>query len=222
MSIKTPYKTQETVASKDNNANSGISSTPDIDNVNHSRYHEKYTFAKDFASSSKSIYLFPEGGFQEVSTVELDKYLPEGLSHGVEEVLNSNNSSSKSYWMIRESSKLLCRIVDEVNSKLLPLSKDTPTNIEIIHKRSVHIPLLTDKEEWPNNVLQVTRYGNHLVNSSKKPLQGNVNYVDISKQSDCVVDSCLSNIYEQIEVENKKTNRNVGFPDKILLTGMYK
>ena len=223
MSIKTPPKVQEQVSNaKEASSTTNAQAATDIHNVNHSRYHEKYTFLKDFASPSKNIYTFPEGGFQEVSLTDIDKYLPEGLSHGVEEVLNTNNNSnsnSKSYWMIRESSKLLCRLVDEVQSKLLPTSTEPTNNIEIVHRRNVHIPLLTDREEWSGSVLQVSRYGNPLVNATKKTLQGESNYVHISKQGDCAVDACLSRIYEEVAAENKKRGTSVGFPDKILLTG---
>lgn len=194
--------------------------------VRDSRYYEKYTFEKDFLTPvSKNIYAVPEGGFIEVDPVQLDKYLPEGMCGPVEDGLELNNPTKKGkpVWMVREGTKMLCRLIDEYDAHLHNKNKSSgkePVIHEVIHSRRVHVPQLTDKDEWSDNVIKITRYGKDLVNASNEKLQGKTNYMRIHKKEDCVVDSCIDQIKHEIKAETERTgNNSLEFPDKVMLMG---
>ncbi len=182
-----------------------------------SRFYEKFTFGKDFLSTSSlfhkdsknfsSIYAVPEGGFVKVDPALLDKHLPEGLSNEVQEGFQqgfSDSTDDHKVWMIRESSKLVFRLIDEYESVL---TNHPNKHVEIMHKRhSVHVPLLTDKNEWPDSVIKVTNYGNELVNCQLQQFQGKKKYMHIAKEHDCAVDACINKLKDKL-------------PNKIMLLG---
>jgi len=222
LSYKKPNNDAAKPAASSNNNDTVQNSAP----IHDSRYYEKYTFEKDFlAPSSKNIYAVPEGGFVEVDPVQLDKFLPEGMCGPVEDGLELNNPTKKGkpVWMIREGTKLLCRVIDEYDAHLYHKSKSSekePVIHEVVHPRRVHVPQLTDKDEWSDNVIKVTRYGKDLVNASTEKLQGKTNFVRIHKQEDCVVDTCVEQIKHEIKVEATKTgNTALEFPGKVMVTG---
>ncbi len=202
------------------------------------RFYEKYTFEKDFMMSSpKSMYTVPEGGFVAVDAAELERYLPEGMSSKAEEGLNvgvtgtgaasqkGQQQAERRVWMVRESSKMLCRLVDEYDVHLQGRSEaikaaSSVRVSEIAHQRRVHVPQLTDREEWADNVLKVTRYGADLVNASVEPLQGKTNYVRVHQKEDCAVDSAVDGIRAAMRAESERfPDREISFPDKVMLTG---
>jgi hypothetical protein len=220
------YKKPANIDASKSNASSSADSVQSSAPIHDSRYYEKYTFEKDFLTpASKNIYAVPEGGFVEVDPVQLDKFLPEGMCGPVEDGLELNNTAKKGQpvWMIRESTKLVCRIIDEYDAHLHSKNKSSdkePVIHEVIHPRRVHVPHLTDREEWTDNVIKVTRYGKDLVNASTEKLQGASNYIRIHKKEDCVVDSAMEQIKHEIKAEGEKTgNKSLEFPNKVMLMG---
>lgn len=176
------------------------------------RYYEKFTFEKDFLvdkSSMKSMYRVPEGGFVVADMNELNKYIPEGLSGPVQDALNMKSVDSESVWMVREGGKLLCKVIDEHNANMSVSDKKTKeVDAEVVSKRHIHIPSLTDRNEWSDNVLKVTHYGKDLVNFEMEQLQGATKYVQLVKKDECAVEKCISSLKQEKKL-----------PDKILLTG---
>jgi len=114
-----------------------------------------YSFDKTFhvaASKAGNIYAVQEGGYVDLDAKELETYMPEGLAG---EMDTEFEFSGRQTWMIRDSSKLLCRILDEFRggAGVPGLS---------VHKKVV-LPHLTDRPEWKSSSLSVKWFGQELM-----------------------------------------------------------
>lgn len=157
-------------------------------------------FENVFATqNSNNIYQAREGAVFDVSASDLKKYFPEGLAGEMDEEFEFVDSAS---WMIRDSSKLLCRILDEFVStkgeKLgsLTIPKSIVTNVSI--------PTLTDRSEWDSAKISVKHFGTEL-SVSAETLSDNQTIAGEGS----LVDSCINNL-RQLTSE---------FPKNIIVTG---
>lgn len=205
----------DTAASDDGAANA----------INDPRFYEKFTFTKDFLSSSAQladVHSVQEGTFLPVDMEQFDRYLPEGCSGPMEEALGlggdtkkqaafrDDEESENKVWMVRESTKLVCKLIDEHDARITGKKQDRKAS-SVRTRRSFHVPGLTDREEWPANTLKVTQYGRDLCNFSKETLQGKRNYVRLTKREESAVDTVMDKL--------KAAPADSALPDKILLTG---
>lgn len=109
-----------------------FSSTRLVDELNHDRVssvvltskidaddplsHEIYRYDIDFKANCKDIQFAQEGAYLDLTPAMMEKYLPEG---GSGEMSNEMKATRKNAFMVRESSKLVCR---SISSSSLPLT----------------------------------------------------------------------------------------------------
>jgi hypothetical protein len=77
--------------------------------------HEIYRYDVDFKATCQDPQYIQEGGYIDLTNAEMEKYLPEG---GAGEMVAEMKATQKNAFMVRESSKLVCRFV---SPSLLPL-----------------------------------------------------------------------------------------------------
>lgn len=193
-----------------------------------------FKFNSFYAGSSESnIYGVQEGGYVDIDEKDIEKYLPEGLAGEMSEEFEFSGRKS---WMIRDTAKLLCRLVDQFETAkgIKPRGTNASTQAQPQEQRvglrkAVSLPTLTDRPEWPDARLRVHYFGSDLIDPGSFP-----NYKDKFKiltrktpapetnksgtstfkavqGEGSVVESCL----EQI----KKASKSDVPPSKILLTG---
>ena len=73
----------------------------------HPASHNVYRYQVDFQSSCTDVQFVQEGGYIELSPAEKQRYLPEGFAG---EMLDEVKDSERDAFMVREPSKLLCRL----------------------------------------------------------------------------------------------------------------
>lgn len=119
-----------------------------------------------FADKVKSVYDVAPGGYVSCDEKELIKYLPEGLAGEIEKDFELTN---KKEWMIRESTKVICTILDEFQSKSKAKKDSFITTMSV--------PNLTDRAEFPDAFLRIKSFNNDLLplnpaNSPTFPVSG--------------------------------------------------
>jgi hypothetical protein len=70
--------------------------------------HEIYRYDIDFKATCQDPQYIQEGGYIDLTPAEMEKYLPEG---GAGEMIAEMQATNKNAFMVRESSKLVCRFV---------------------------------------------------------------------------------------------------------------
>jgi hypothetical protein len=157
-------------------------------------------FENVFATqNSNNLMQGREGAVYDVSEQDLAKYFPEGLAG---EMDDENDLIEGASWMIRDSSKLLIRLLDEfVATKGEKLGALTiPKSIV----STVCIPTLTDRPEWEKSVISVKHFGKELTIPAET-LSDNVTVAGEGS----LVDNCINNL-RQLTPD---------FPKNIMITG---
>lgn len=73
-----------------------------------------FTFESTFhASKASDIYTVQEGGYVDLEAKDIKQYFPEGLAGEMDAEFEYSGRKS---WMIRDSAKLLCRLVDDFDA----------------------------------------------------------------------------------------------------------
>jgi hypothetical protein len=123
-----------------------------------------------------------EGGY--IEDKEVDILLPEGLAG---DMSTEFQTSGRTSWMVRDGSKLLCRLIDEYSSvpkgkggKKLPQNLVQPLNISG----------LTDRKEWSAAELSVQSFGKELF----EPAVGTYNGFDIAQGEGSRVEKCVKRV----------------------------
>jgi hypothetical protein len=166
--------------------------------------HEKYGHKLDFTARCKDIYFTQEGAYQNISKEEMDKYLPEGACGEMDKEFEASGSLS---WMIRDSTKLVYRIIDEFKNR---------NGESIVPRRglreTIKIPYFTDMQvKWPGSYMEVFSYSNRNLATVQDPIKkGKKDWQKIVRGPDSAVEKCLASI--------KEKNKN-SIPNKVLLTG---
>jgi hypothetical protein len=185
-------------------------------------------------SKSGNIYAVQEGGYVDLDAKELETYMPEGLAG---EMDTEFEFSGRQTWMIRDPSKLLCRILDEFRG-----GAGVPALS--VHKKVV-LPHLTDRPEWKNSSLSVKWFGQELMpppletiaSTSKGKGKGrrtamNTAIASSSSSSSSsseatstvsgegsVVEKVLSELKDLASKSGSAASKARAVPDKIVLTG---
>lgn len=158
-----------------------------------------------FASSDVSnLYNMRSGSYFKVTESDVKKYLPEGFCKSLKKEFDH---TKQSMWMIRDTSKLVCRILDESEKKFKKSEVSQSANSTEVGLHSViELPRYTDRQEWESAKLKCLVYG-EVLNSSSGDSKQEKRQFEISKGEGSLVDSIVS-----------KLKKN-GIPDKILLSG---
>lgn len=158
--------------------------------------HENYSFESNFyvkQTRSFNLQNVPEGGYVDITPDIIEEYLPEGLAG---EVAEEFQFTARHTWMIRESGKLLCRLVEEF--EYLKLSRlDRPE--APVKTKSFHLPIevegLTDRPEWNGAKMTLKHYSNDIMRDK------------VFSDDESNIDRYVSEL------------KAIGFPTKYLLTG---
>jgi hypothetical protein len=177
-------------------------------------YHEENFSIKP---SSSSLYEIAEGGYMEIDSEMVKKFFPEGLAG---ETADEFALSRKEAWMVRESSKLLCRIIDDFQPVKGKPDSPNSDNINSVESR-ISIPGLTDRNELHGSSHSLKYYGHELIEkkfvNSRSNSGEDVN-LKVTSGIESFADKTLNAIKAHIprhSVEKPKS----GVPDKIMLTG---
>ncbi len=161
-----------------------------------SRFYEQ----NFFHSELKSFHEARLGGLVEADQNDIEKYFPEGLAGETKDEFEFTDSST---WMVRDTGKLLCRLLDEY------IAGEGKSINSIKHAKnvtsSVVVPGLTDRKEWNSATLSVKHYGKEIVNVAPKE-----DFI-VNAGEGSLVDECMSNL-------SKNSNE---LPRRIILTGLW-
>lgn len=198
--------------------------TPQVDSI-------PFTFESSFhvQNNSTNIYSVQEGGYVDLDPKDLTKYFPEGLAGEMDKEFEFSGRQS---WMIRDSAKILCRIIDQfgastINSKAPGSSSSgnggDAKNVSI-HK-AVNLPELTDRPEWTGSTLRVQYFGQDLLPAPQETIATSSKFKrtamstllpeatthSIVNGKGSVVDKCLSKLQD--------VSGTSAMPPKIMLVG---
>jgi len=111
-----------------------------------------------FSSSDNENYLnVRSGSYVEVSPEILGKYIPEGLSSDIKDEFKF---AHKNMWMVRDSSKFVCKIIDHFGEKLKGGVK-IEKNVSEITQCSVPAQF-SNRPEWDNAQLACSIFGKEI------------------------------------------------------------
>ena len=111
--------------------------------------------------------------------------------------------------MIRDSRKLLCRLIEEVEPKLKKSGKSSTKSSSTIGLHSViNIPRLTDRPEWENSQLECSYFGKDIINKQNVNSKKTKGEFEVTKGEESVLEKSI-----------KQINEKGGVPNKIILTG---
>jgi hypothetical protein len=161
-----------------------------------------------FASSdASSLYDMRSGSYFKVTESDVKKYLPEDFCKSLKKEFDH---TKQTMWMIRDSSKLVCRILDESEKKFKKSegSSQSANNTKVGLHSVIELPRYTDRQEWESAKLKCSVYG-EILNSSSGDSKQEKRQFEVSKGEGSLVDSIVSKL--------KKND----MPDKILLSGKY-
>ena len=140
-----------------------------------------YSFESTFLASKVSdIYSVQEGGYVDLDAKDIKHYFPEGMAGEMDAEFEH---SGRKAWMIRDSAKLLCRLVDAFDatrkskgqgssssssssssnsSSSSSSSGGDSVGAPVVYK-PVSLPNLTDRPEWSAASMSVTFFGSELM-----------------------------------------------------------
>lgn len=156
-------------------------------------------YQNTFSSPGKNIYDVRTGAYIPVQQTDLD-LLPEGLAG---EALEDFTFVSKPTWMIRDSTKLVCRMLDDFVERKESTTYTVPKGIA----RNVYFPELTDRPEWDKCKMFVSSHGEKLHEGySQDPMALTVPTMGEG--------SFVEHVMDKLKSSGKD------MPSKIILTGM--
>jgi len=220
---QTSHHNDNLLENTQNSSSSSSSSSQQTEGVMLQKLHQEYFSTETSTPSSSSssspslvsnvnLYDIRSGSYTKIAEneQELKKYFPEGLAG---ELQDEMNFTKQKQWMIRDSTKLLCRLIEEVEPKLKNSTASSSSSSSSGKKGSNAIGLhsvitldrLTNRSEWEASKLQISRYGKDIANN-----------VTDSKSGDFVKSK---GEHSFIDTVVKDLEKNGGIPDKIMLTG---
>lgn len=170
--------------------------------------HREFSFSNQFLSSSTTMHEIKEGGYLSVSEEDLATYLPDAMG----EVQPEFEYSETKAWMIRDSTKLLCRIIEEYETgktKVSPPSNDADDRTQQGVALRAQLEGLTDRPERSDAVLKVFRRGKQ-ISGDARPSIGNFDIM-------CGPGSMVENVVDEIKKGDEWNKPEL--PTQILVTG---
>ena len=124
----------------------------DFTSLDRMKFDDKFN-----ATACTDFHDVKEGGYVDLDPKDVAKTIPEGLAG---EMNDEFDFSSRSSWMVRDTAKLLIRILEEYEST----KKVTTKNDKLPRSYSSRIQLhgLTDRPEWTDAKMQLHYYGTEL------------------------------------------------------------
>lgn len=110
--------------------------------------HEIYRYEVDFKAECSDVQFIQEGGFVELDAEKMQKVFPTGMA----------GELADSAFMVRDSGKLLCRIMEDFESRC-KLGTGV-ASLSAGQRYPVVVPGLTDLPQWGNAATKVFSYSN--------------------------------------------------------------
>lgn len=212
-------------------ANSG-GHTPTADGTDLAKYYAEYFYSP----SNQNAYDIRSGSYMDVDEKDILRYFPEGLAGETDEEFQYSN---KKRWMIRDSTKVLFRIIEETEKRLkydpqealdknvkkskAPsdlLSADpvaAPPKVEGVGLHSaVRIPRLEGQAEWPDSQLRVSYFGQDLFPTDEVSSEEMGGFVKTKGPG-----SPLEQTIDALNAAAKKDKKE-SIPDRIVLSGKFR
>lgn len=144
------------------------------------------------------------GSYVPVSTADVKKFLPEGFAGSLADEFVR---TSQQKWMVRDGSKLLVRLLQEVQATLKPSSPQASDSLLPTRGLDsvVHMSNVTDRPEWPGAKVKVQLYAREVKPAPPAPVN-DMGFV-VSNGEGSLVENYIQEI------------KKAGLPDRILLTG---
>ena len=145
-----------------------------------SRFSIKEYFDNFELDNFDHIPYAPTGSYMTLNDDDISTYFPEGLAGELNEEFEMTNEKK---WMIRDPTKLVCRLID--NFEYYKKITNHERNDKIIQSNRIIIPTLTDNlKEWNDAVISVKHYGEELLNKQKISLKSSINLQTRNKNQD--------------------------------------
>lgn len=181
---------------------------------------EKLKFEDVFnASSCKDIHDVREGGYVDLDANEINKIIPEGLAGELDDEFDFTGRMS---WMVRDSGKFLCRVIEEFEASKKSGETDASKKAQSRGFASpINLSGLTDRPEWPDAKVHMFRLGTEVVvsqnNTSSSGSATNQNGKEgadlkVVRGDGSVVEGLLSSV---------RASNEQKVPTKIVLTGKF-
>lgn len=154
-------------------------------------------FDSVFDKNGASVHAVPEGGYVTLNARELDELMPEGLAGEVEDEFAY---SRRKAWMIRQPTKILCRLIEKFDG----LDETSGNHSWKQASERVEWSGLTDRPEWPQSQLKVRYFGKAIASDAS------------SLATDGVLPSRNSSSDDLV---SKLLEESKGVPNKIMLYG---
>ena len=109
------------------------------------------------ATTCTDFHDVKEGGYVDLDPKDVAKTIPEGLAG---EMNDEFDFSSRSSWMVRDTAKLLIRILEEYESTKKGVTKND--KLPCSYSSRIQLHGLTDRPEWSDAKMQLHYYGAEL------------------------------------------------------------
>lgn len=198
---------------------------PSSDGLELAKFYPEYFASK----SNQSVYDMRTGSYQDVDEQDIAKYFPEGLAG---EATSEFQFSRKKRWMVRDSTKVLFRLIEETEKALnyVPHVQKADAEVPVadnangaasegvpkiegvgIHE-AVNIPRLTGLREWDNSELKVTYFGKELYSNTPVPATDFEGFV-LTKGRGSPLENTIDALKAAAAADKKP------LPDRIMLSG---
>lgn len=147
----------------------------------------------------------PTGSYVPVSDEDVRR-VPEGFAGELDHEFLFVGLDKPKHWMIRDSGKLICNLLDEY--KMSKLDNLSNYSRHVSTKLNVEFEGLTNRSEWHDAVINVQYYGDNLLERSKKSLKASGDRY-IKYEGDDIVSDYLGSLKEKVPET----------PTRIMLTG---
>ena len=126
-------------------------------------------FKSYFEDKSPSLYDVKEGGYVDISNDTISKNFPEGLAGEMNDEFEFSGTKT---WMIRDSTKVLCKLIDEYDQlKNRTSSVDNAESLTMVNSNNkpsavqsnISLNGLTDRDPWRNTIMQAQYYGEEVI-----------------------------------------------------------
>lgn len=191
--------------------------TPSPDGSELLKFH-----TQNFYDATKhNVYEVRTGSYVDVKEDDIAKYFQEGLAGAANDEFEF---TSNKRWMIRDSTKVLFRVIEETEKRLKYdasafLEKNNKKSISTIDSSAhvglhskIQIPRFQGKAEWPESQMKVSYYGRDLVPTNFDASAEVEGFIK-TKGPGSMLETTIDNL------KNAAKEANQEIPDRVILSG---
>lgn len=160
--------------------------------------HEIYRYEVDFKAECSDVQFTQEGGFVTLDADEMGRVFPTGMAGELD----------GDAFMVRDSSKLLCRLMEDFESRCK--IGTGVSSLPVGHRYPVVVPGLTDLPQWDNSSTKVFSYSNDDLNSGVDKPETPGGEKMIVRGEGSMVEGVVQQLQQKM---------NAQLPTRVMLTG---